>query len=152
MKKNNLILTVIAATVIAGAVGFLGGVQYQKNQRGSFQGRIMGQGGTRYSQNRNDNFYRPISGKITNIEENTITIKTQDGGSKTIVYSNTTQINRTTTGKIADLKTGEQITIFGKTGNTNNTITAEIISVGDHLSPFGQRPPGERTNQQRNQE
>jgi hypothetical protein len=132
--KNNLLKIIIVAIVV-GALGFFGGMQYQKSQRGNFltnnNQRFVGgmnqQAGT-VRQGRAAGF-SPVSGEITSLDENTITVKTQDGSSKIIVYSSSTKVNKTSEGSMSDLKVGEQIMTIGSTGS-DGTVTAESISVG----------------------
>lgn len=133
MAKNSLIITIVAA-VIVGALGFYGGMQYQKSRRGSFLGRSAQgfpsgtnqQGGNARQRN---GMGRPVSGEITSMDESTITIKTQDGSSKIVIYSTSTKVNKTSEGSISDLKVGEKINAIGSEGS-DGTITAQSISVG----------------------
>jgi hypothetical protein len=130
MMKNSLIITIVVAIVV-GALGFFTGMQYQKSQRATFpQG--LGQRGPSGNLGGNQRGFtgtRPVNGEITSLDDKTITIKSQDGSSKIIVYSTSTKINKTTEGSTSDLKTGEQVIVIG-TENTDGTVTAQSISVG----------------------
>lgn len=147
MAKNNLI-TIIIIAVIVGALGFFGGMQYQKSKRGSFtprqfqngldrlggiQTRVGLQGG------------RPVNGEIISIDEKTITVKTQDGSSKIIIYSDSTNVNKTSEGSMEDLRTGEQIMVIGTEG-TGGTVTAQSISIGGNMLLRG-LPSGQPSTQ-----
>jgi hypothetical protein len=135
MAKNSLIITIIVAIVI-GFLGFFGGMQYQKSQRVTFpQG--LGQRGMGNQRTFMGN--RPVSGEIAGLDDKTITVKSQDGSSKIIVYSASTKVNKTTEGAISDLKTGEQIMVIGTEG-TDGTVTAQSISVGS-LPGFNLKSP-----------
>lgn len=147
MAKNSLILTIVIAVVI-GALGFYGGIQYQKSQRGSFpEGTTQGfpggtnqQGGT--GRQGNTTGFRPVSGEITSLDGSTITIKTQDGNSKIIIYSTSTKLNKTSEGSVSDLKVGEQVTAIGSE-SSDGTVTAQSISVGNGMlqgTPGGDQP------------
>lgn len=137
MAKKNLIIT-IAIVVVVGLLGFYGGIQYQKSQRGNFSAngaqRFVGgtnqQGGT----GRQGNAARlsPVSGEITSIDENTITIKIQDGSSKIVIYSASTKVNKTSEGSKSDLKVGEKVMALGTEGS-DKTVTATSISVGNTM-------------------
>lgn len=136
------ILATVATSVIVGAGGFFGGTLYQKSRTpqftpGQFQNRL-GQSG---NQNRNGTIgFRPANGEITNIDSDTITLKTSDGSSKLVVYSDSTKVNKTTQATKNDLKVGDQVMVIGNQGS-DGTLTAESISVG---GIFQQRLPGEQ--------
>lgn len=134
MNKNNLTITIVAA-VLVGALGFLGGTQYQKTQRGNFpmgmnqrvgNGDQQARGVTRQG---NGNGIRPLSGEIASIDDKMMTIKTQNGNSQIVVFSDSTKINKTQEGSKGDLKVGEQVMVIGISG-TDNTVTAQSISLG----------------------
>lgn len=139
--KNNLVKIAVIAIVV-GLLGFYGGIQYQKSQRGNsmaggpqgFPNGISQQMGSLRQGNTMRNG-SPVSGEITSIDENTITIKIQDGSSKTVVYSDTTKVSKSSTGSKSDLKVGENITAFGQ--ESSGTITAQTISLGDSLFQMG---------------
>ena len=140
MAKNSLIMTIVV-TIVVGALGFYGGTLYQKNKGGSFTPRQFQNGPNRPSgaQARNDpnQGNRPVSGEIVSIEDNTITIKTQDGSSKIVIYSGSTKVNKTLEGSREDLKVGEQVMVIGSEG-TDGTVKAQSVSV------LGPRPtPGQ---------
>lgn len=129
--KNNLILGVIIALVIGGAVGFFGGMQYQKSQRpnfaqGNFPGRENGQPGQRFGGANGAN--RPVSGEIISADDKSITVKMQDGSSKIVILSDTTSINKQATGTKDDLKTGTNVAVFG-TSNSDGSVTAQSIQL-----------------------
>jgi hypothetical protein len=149
--KNNLVITIIVAVIVGGAA-FFGGMQYQKYQVPSFAGRpgafgqrMMGQGGTIGTGQggtpmRSGSF---ASGEITSIDSNTITIKTQDGSSKIIIYSDSTKVNKTSDGSKSDLKVGERITAVGT--ESSGSITAQDISIGNTMFRMG--APGVQSKQ-----
>lgn len=134
MTKNNLLMMIVVAIVV-GALSFYGGTLYQKNKGGNFTARQF-QNGTRPSgaQGRNGIAQggRPVSGEIVSVEKNTITIKTQDGSSKIVIYSDSTKINKTLEGTKEDLKVGEQVMVIGQEG-TDGTVTAQSVSVGGNI-------------------
>jgi hypothetical protein len=157
MKSNSITITLVIA-VIVGAVGFYGGMQFQKSQRGSFPGGMngmpnglpIGGSGARGNTSKTGIGSRPFSGEITKVDQNTITVKTQDGSSKIVIFSTSTKVNKTTEGASTDLVTGGQVTVIGTEG-TNGTITAQNIAVGSSALPNmpagnpptenGQQPP-----------
>lgn len=136
IMKNNLVKTIVIAIVV-GALGFYGGIQYQESQKASFSRNNQAfpsganQQGTDRGQ-RSAMGVGPVSGEITKIDENTITIKTNDGSSKIVIYSTSTKVNKTSEGSISDLKVGGQIMTIGSTGS-DGTITAQSISIGNQM-------------------
>lgn len=132
MAKNNLIITIIVA-VLVGGLGFYGGTLYQKNKQGNLAGGRMNrgfapqQGGA--ARQGNALGTRPVSGEITNIDNESITIGTQNNGSKLVIFSDSTKINKMSEGTKSDLATGIQITVMG-TENSDGSITAQNISIG----------------------
>ena len=137
MTKKYLIPIIIA--IVVGALGFFGGMQYQKSQRSNaFSGsRQFNNGnGARISgvPGRNGfNGNRPVSGEITSLADSTMTVKTQDGSSKIIIISDSTKINLTSAGSKSDLKVGDQAMVIGT--DSNDTITAQTISTGENIFP-----------------
>jgi len=142
--KNNAIVITIIALLVGGAGGFFGGIQYQKSKGGSFPQGQLGNGQARPSgiPTRNGGS-GPISGEIISVEDNSITIKTQDGSSKIVIYSDSTTVNKTSEGSAADLNTGDQAMVIG-TEATDGTVTAQTISIGGNNF---QGMPGEPTEQ-----
>jgi predicted aconitase with swiveling domain len=134
MKKNNLIL-VIVIVVVVGGLAFWGGVQYQKRQIGNFRSdqpaNIRGQlkemperSGTQLG--------RAVNGEIISVEDETITIKTQEDDTRIVIFSDLTRINKTNEGSIADLQIGEQVMVVGAE-DTSGVVTAQNISIGEGL-------------------
>lgn len=145
MGKNNLILIVIVAAVVGG-LGFFGGMQYQKSQGGFGGNRGPGQfqngqfpsggvGGAPSGMRQGGG--QPVSGEITSIDNETLTVKAQDGSSKIVIYSGSTTVNKTSSGSVSDLQVGEKVTVIGSQ-DSNGAITAQAISVGSNML---QRPP-----------
>ena len=147
MKQNTIVAALIAA-VVAGGLGFVGGMQYQKTQTparvaGQFPGGQNGQprnfqggnGGTGNGAARTGggNFGQPVSGEITSVDGQTITVKAQDGGSKIVVLSESTTINKTSEGSSADLADGTQVMVIG-TENSDGSVTAQNISIGGGMN------------------
>lgn len=126
MQKNVLIsVAVIVLLAVAGG-SFYGGMIYGKSQRsmpsfgnGNFQGTKSGNanGGSGMA-----------SGEITAKDGNSITLKTQNGGSKIIFYSSTTTVSKSTSGTTDDLATGTNISVTGTAGS-DGSITAKSIQL-----------------------
>lgn len=132
-NKNNVLITIVV-TLIVGVIAFFGGMQYQKMQRITFTGgQFGGRGGNLSQGNRQfgtgNGVNRPVAGEIISQDDTSITIKMQDGSTKIIILSDKTAINKASTGTKADLKTGEQVGVFGTT-NSDGSVTAQNISIG----------------------
>lgn len=126
MAKNSLIITIVIA-VIVGALGFYGGMQYQKSQRGNFSG-ATNQRFPGTQRQGNTAGIRPISGEITTLDNESLTVKMKDGSTKIVIFSDSTKINKTSDGSKSDLKTGIQVTAIG-TENSNGSVTADNIQI-----------------------
>jgi hypothetical protein len=133
--KNNIVIIAIVA-LIMGGLGFYGGMTYQKSQRPSFAGGQMPGGpmGTSGSQGAQETGkgMQPVSGEITASDSSSITVKSQNGSSTIVLFSDNTKVNKTTATEKTDLKVGEQVTAFGSL-NTDGTITAESVSLGGQI-------------------
>lgn len=134
MKNKNLI--VIFSIIILGGACFYVGMQYQKSRVGSYSAGQF-QVGVRPSgfPMRNGNSMqvgRPVSGEILSIEDNTITVKLEDGSSKLVIIADSTKVNKTLDGSREDLMVGEQIMVVGSEG-TNGAVTAQNISIGGNF-------------------
>ncbi len=137
MKKQIPSLLLIAVIFAGG--GFFGGMKYQQKrglqnirqqfgggqfQRGNGSANISGQ--PRPAGNRMGG--RGVTGEILNRDEKSLTVKLPDGSSKIVLLSESTTINKATAGTREDLKTGEQVVVFG-TENTDGSVTAQNIQL-----------------------
>ncbi len=140
MSNKNIAIAAIVA-IIVGAASFFGGTVYQKNktetQRRSGSGGFSGQGG------RIQGGQRPAqgvgqsqvgengvfaTGEIISKDDQSITVKSPEGGSKIIYFSDSTSIGKTAEGSSADLENGKQVMINGKT-NPDGSLAAENIQI-----------------------
>lgn len=140
MQGKNIIVTIVIV-LLAGAGSFYGGTVYEKNklsqnftQRGNVMGNNMPGGQNRMSdgqnrrqggQNRNGSF---VAGQIISKDDNSITVKTPDGGSKIIYFSDSTQIGKTTSGSSSDLAANQQVMLNG-IANSDGSFTAQNIQI-----------------------
>ncbi|MCR4326610.1 MAG: hypothetical protein NUV52_03070 [Candidatus Roizmanbacteria bacterium] len=139
-------MLLLVGAVIILSLGFLGGTVYQKNQQPSGS---LGRRSSNFQSNgvapSNEESVPPIqqgagpvSGSVISKDQTTVTIQLSDGSTKIIVYSDDTQINKLSAGTLADVQTGEKITVMGST-NTDGTVTARTISIGGQIMG-GNRP------------
>ncbi len=141
MSKNHYIAAGIII-IIVGCGAFFGGMQYgenktKKSQSGigdNFTGEIRS--GQRGIQQGGQNFQRVggantggfINGDIFSKDGTSITVKSQDGNSKIIFFSDSTTIGKTVDGSASDLSIGQQVIVNGKV-NTDGTIAAQNIQI-----------------------
>ncbi len=140
MKK--IIIPIVVLLVVAGGA-FFGGMKYaQRKTQGNFQNfsnlspeerQQMGAAGIglRGGNSGGSGF---ASGEIINKDEESITVKLRDGGSKIIFYSDTTEVDKFATGTPSDLEIGKTVTINGKT-NQDGSITAQSIQLRPAVTP-----------------
>jgi hypothetical protein len=142
--KKQLITSIVIAAIIAGGIGFYAGMRYGKSQPrernaqirngqpgqdpapyGTGQGRQFG--GIRSNPNGQpgSDF---TTGEITGKDDKSITIKTRNGGSKIIFFSDSTTVGKSEQGSASDLNNGQQVMVNGK-NNTDGTISAQNIQI-----------------------
>jgi hypothetical protein len=143
MNKKLFIIFLILVIIIGGGA-FYGGMIYGKNKatQGISQERqqrfqqmgasVTGAMDARSGNQAGNNF---ATGQIISKDDKSITIKLRDGGSKIIFFSDTTEIDKFTTGSSGDLEIGKTVMINGKT-NQDGSITAQSIQ----LRPEGINP------------
>lgn len=134
--KNNIVLMGIITVVLAG-LAFYGGMQYQKSQTPSFnrdftrngsRPGMMAGGDTNSSLGPRDGSIRPIAGEIISIDNESMTVKLEDGNSKIVLLSNSTNINKAEKMSLDDLKAGDTVSIFGTT-NDDGSVYAQNIQM-----------------------
>lgn len=136
MKKE--ILYPIITAVVVGALAFFGGMKYAQSQRVNFRNGaganfMMGANGQRAGANggqggqRGNMAFRPVIGEVISTDNNSITVKLDDGSTKIVLLSDTTPINKTDPGVKSDLVVGTRVGVFGT--ESNGTITAQNIQI-----------------------
>lgn len=145
--KNNLVMTVMVALLV-GAVGFFGGMQYQKSQNpmslGPGQIGMRNQLGNRGGAGRMGG--RAVVGEVISSDDKSITVKLPDGSSKIVIVSDSTQYNKAATASKTDIKTGERVAVFG-TNNADGSVTAQNIQLNPNLRGGNQATPGASSSQ-----
>ena len=135
--NGKIIAIFIVAVIIIGGASFYAGTTYQSSQRpryvpmggqfggmqdqggtGSGPGRFSGQGGG-----------TPFSGEVVEKDDKSVTIKLQDGTSKTVTITGSTTINKTAKGSVSDIKQGERIFVMG-TENSDGSVEARTVQIG----------------------
>jgi hypothetical protein len=147
MKR--FIILIIVAVLVGGAIGgaFIGGVaigkdqgkeeaaQNLQNRIGQFQsggGQFINPGGSSGSTFNPPDGERAFIGRggtigtIEKIEGNIITLKAMNGTSVNVITGDETSIQKMVDGSLADLKTGDNVTVSGTT-NDDGTVQATGI-------------------------
>lgn len=140
--KNNT-GAIVGLVLIVGVAGFFGGMKYEQMQQEktrSTRFQSMGFGnqsaqangsqtpGQPSGQTKNSMGGRPVTGEVISKDDGSITIKTQDGGSKIIILSGSTIYSKTMEGTKDDVSVGSQINIVG-TENQDKSITAQSVQL-----------------------
>jgi len=127
MKKNILIIIAVIAILIVGGGAFYGGMIYGKSQSATASTALRTAFASRTGRDGGGGGF--ISGSIIAEDNSSITIKLpNNGGSKIIFYSPTTQIGKMTSRTSSDLTNGTNISVTGTT-NSDGTVTAQSIQI-----------------------
>lgn len=134
MKDSKIVFITLAVALIVGAGSFFGGMKYQQAKGAAFvrngqfaQGMRNGEklqianGGPMRG-------FRPVVGEIIASDEKSITVKLADGSSKIVLISESTKINKASEAGKEDLKSSEQVAVFG-TENADGSVTANTVQL-----------------------
>ncbi len=140
------IIPIIIALVIVGGGAFYGGMKYGQSTRQNFAKQNLG-GSSQNFQNLSQEQRQQLSqgrtggaganflnGEVIAKDEQSLTLKMQDGGSKIVFFSDSTKISKTTEGSINDVEVGKTLSVGGKQ-NSDGSFTAETIQLSP-LTPF----------------
>lgn len=136
MKANKKQITFAVITIIlVGSGSFYGGMKYSDNKTAQdrtarfsqFGGGVgSGRPGARGTGGMTNGGF--TTGEVLSQDDKSITLKTRDGSSKIVFFSNTTAVAKSEAGTLADVKTGETVMISG-TSNQDGSITAQSIQL-----------------------
>ena len=127
-KKNSIII--LLAVVIFGALMFWGGTKWEaKKLTAQFANQKTAALAQR-PQNPNQNQTRPdiAAGEITAVGSADFTIKTNDGSTKKVLFSDSTTERQMTVTKVSGLQVGQQVSVLGK-NNADGTLAAQNIII-----------------------
>jgi hypothetical protein len=138
----NKILLFIIIIILVGVGAFFGGMQYQKSKtlsfiggQGEFRQRMMGQG-------QGQTAFRPVRGDVLSIDNNTLTVKLQDGSSKIVVLSGSTTFMKEASATKEDLKTGNTVMVTG-TSNSDGSVTAQSVQLNSTMRIIPSKKTGQ---------
>lgn len=134
----------IIVSAIALVIGFGGGYMYgvaqgiatQTTARGQFanltpeerQARMAEFGNTRGGGRVSRAGEGAAMGEVISKDEQGVTLKLRDGGSKIVFIGDGTTVTKTASGTPADISVGAQVMIIGKT-NPDGSLTAENVQI-----------------------
>jgi len=131
---NKKIITIIAVATVIGAGAFYGGMKYAESKALSDRQQRMQQFGTNFggfrlgsgSGQRGGSGF--TAGEIIAKDNKSVTVKLQNGGSKIVFFSDSTEITKSVAGTLGDLEVGKNIIVNG-TVNSDGSITAQTIQL-----------------------
>lgn len=138
---NNKIIAIIAGVIFVGGSSFYAGMKYgQSNQNNQLRRKVGAP--TETSGQRAQEFGGTagigtcagragagfIGGEIISKDDKSITLKLQDGGSKIVFLSDSTEIAKSDEGVLSDLEIGKNITVNGAV-NSDGSVTAQTIQI-----------------------
>jgi hypothetical protein len=132
MDKKLLYIIAAAVIIVVAAGSFYGGMTYGKS---TTKDARFGQGIPTGINNKNGGNVNggDNSGEIILKDDISITIKLVSGGSKIIMLSESTKINKMAEGSLGDLEIGTNVTVQG-TKNTDGSVTAQSIQIKPGLN------------------
>ncbi len=141
MDKVKKFLPCVIIIIVIGGLAFYGGMKYGGSQASNLQNSAAGRqafqqgsgatAGGNFAGRRSGGVSGGFTaGQVISKDANSITLQlNNNGGSKIVFFSTTTQISKYATSTIDQLKTGEQIIVNGS-ANSDGSITAQSIQLG----------------------
>ncbi len=69
-----------------------------------------------------------VSGSIVSIDQNSMTLNTQNGSSKVVFFATSTEVMKSATGSISDLSANTNVVVTGS-ANADGSVTAQSIQI-----------------------
>lgn len=133
---NKYILGMILAAVVSGGIGYFAGSRGGRSDLGRFadisaeeRAARIAQFGDQRPDGTGARFGGGVAGEIISRSENSITISTQDGGSRIVLVPDTVSVLLMTEGSTDDLTIGTSVIVNGE-ANDDGSVTARSIQIG----------------------
>jgi hypothetical protein len=134
MQNKNIVISVIVCVVVAG-ISFWGGMKYdasknvinQMTNRGG-QGGFNQNGGIKNQGMRGGINGGAVLGEILSVDSTSMTIKLRDGGSKIVLFSPSSKVEKTVDGTTSDVVVGKTVMVTG-TANPDGSVSATSIQM-----------------------
>ena len=132
------IIPIIIALIVVGGGAFYSGMKYAQSKmpQGFAQRQQLGASAIGSLNERTGNRAGVgfVTGEIIAKDDKSITVKLQDGGSKIVFLSGSTEIVKSVSGTSNDLEVGKTVMINGTT-NQDGSITAKSIQERPSIAP-----------------
>jgi hypothetical protein len=125
--KNKIIAVAVVALVVGAASGFYGGTKYQQGRSPTGQFGV----GQRFGQSANGsrrNLSNFVVGEVLSKDSQSLTIKLRDGGSRIVLLSASTAVEKMASGSLDDLAVGKSVSVQG-TSNSDGSVTATSVQL-----------------------
>ena len=124
---KNIIIAIGITAIIVSAGSFYGGMKYAQSNALSRSGQGIQ---NRFSQNgtrtvRTGNF---AGGQVVSKDQNSLTVKTQDGSSRIVFIGSGVSVTKSAAGSVSDIKPGDDIIVQG-TANADGSVNAQFIQI-----------------------
>lgn len=123
----------VAVLAVVALLGVFGGAQLKSSNASATVATPAAGAGTRnrqFSGGPNGQRGGGTIGTVESVNGDTVTVKDQQGVTKTITLDANTTISKSTTGSVADITTGETIIVRG-TANSDGSTTAQNVTIGN---------------------
>lgn len=135
MNKNKIIVGGVVVAVVFFGLGYAVNAKSAKPQENQMRFQVMGGGGSgatfamtrggRQGALAGGGF---LTGSVLSMDEKSVTLKLQDGGSRIVFISPSTPVSKSVEGSLADLKVGERVMVTGSQ-NQDGSFTAQAFQI-----------------------
>lgn len=141
MDRNKWVISLIAAAAIAVGISFYGGMKYSDSKIASVKMGQPGTGGRFQGMGANNSGdvasggQRPggrgisggfISGQITSKDDKSFTVKSGDGSSRIVFYSDQTSVGKSEKAGASDLAVGQNVMVNGKSSPDGSVSALDV--------------------------
>ena len=123
---------VAAIAIISLVAGFGIGWSFSGSKKSSFPSngnfQQMRNGGSGQFGGARQSGLSIVSGEVMKLDANSMTVKTEDGSSKVVYFSESTVVSQMATSSVESLQSGKQVIVSGKE-NSNGFLTVSSIQI-----------------------